>query len=209
MSAILRGLTNAPVDHSRSCVDLWCCRVGVLALDLSLPLGVAGGVPYALVVLVASLARRQGIVVPAALVASALTFIGYGFSEPGGDPSAVLLNRVMALGLLWIMAAILIARERSEDKQEEREHRFQRIVGAAPDGIVMVDAGGKITLVNQQTVAQFGYTREELIGQSIEVLVPPESRTNHQGLQGAYMAEPSHRMMGDFSDLLWVPKGRY
>ena len=97
----------------------------------------------------------------------------------------------------------------AESKRQESEGRFQSIVESVADGIVMVDGDGDIRLVNQGTVVQFGYSRDELIGQSIQTLIPRRYRERHPDLSKQYMAEPSHRMMGDSSDLLWVPKGRY
>jgi PAS domain S-box-containing protein len=65
-----------------------------------------------------------------------------------------------------------------------------------PDAVVGVDPGGKIVLVNAQTEALFGYRREELIGQPIELLVPSSSRGKHVGLRETYVAAPTTRAMG-------------
>lgn len=66
----------------------------------------------------------------------------------------------------------------------------------APDAIVIVDADGKILLVNAQTERLFGYYREELIGQSIEWFVPPRFRDKHVAHRTHYYAEPRIRPMG-------------
>jgi PAS domain S-box-containing protein len=76
------------------------------------------------------------------------------------------------------------------------EARFRGLIEAAPDAIVGVDAAGQIVLVNAQTERLFGYTREELIGQRVEMLVPDAARAGHPDQRRAYMGEPVHRPMG-------------
>jgi len=55
------------------------------------------------------------------------------------------------------------------------ERRFRAFVDLAPDAVVIADGSGKIVLVNLQTEKQFGYTRDELVGESLEVLYPHAS----------------------------------
>ena len=66
----------------------------------------------------------------------------------------------------------------------------------APDATVIVDAQGLIRLVNAQTERLFGYYREELIGQPIEMLIPPRYRSRHVGERKGYYADPHVRPMG-------------
>lgn len=67
---------------------------------------------------------------------------------------------------------------------------------AAPDGIVIVDEGGEIRDVNPQMVEMFGYEREELVGEPIEILVPEPLREAHQEDREAYLDDPHARPMG-------------
>ena len=55
----------------------------------------------------------------------------------------------------------------------------EAVVEAAPDALVVVDAGGRIGLTNAQTEQLFGYPRDELLGQSIETLIPQRFRSGH------------------------------
>src|SRR6266700_2863411 len=75
-------------------------------------------------------------------------------------------------------------------------HRFAGLLEAAPDAMVCVDADGRIALVNAQTERLFGYGRDELIGQPVEVLVPDEVRDAHPAHRAAYVADPRPRRMG-------------
>lgn len=73
---------------------------------------------------------------------------------------------------------------------------FRGLLEAAPDAIVGVDADGRIALVNAQVEALFGYSREELIGQPVEILVPEAAREIHPGHREGYFSHPVTRPMG-------------
>jgi PAS domain S-box-containing protein len=70
------------------------------------------------------------------------------------------------------------------------------VLEAAPDALMVVDGDGRITLMNAQTERLFGYTRDELVGQSVETLVPSRVRTGHVRLRGFYVHSPRTRPMG-------------
>jgi hypothetical protein len=87
---------------------------------------------------------------------------------------------------------------RGTDKQalERAEAKFRGLLEAAPDAIVGVDPAGHIALVNAQTERLFGYTRDELLGQPVEILVPEAARAVHPARRDAYFAGPVPRPMG-------------
>src|SRR6266540_1328047 len=70
------------------------------------------------------------------------------------------------------------------------------LLEAAPDAIVAVRADGRIALVNGATERLFGYRREDLVGQPVEILVPDAVRADHPGHRGRYLADPQPRPMG-------------
>jgi PAS domain S-box-containing protein len=105
----------------------------------------------------------------------------------------------------------LYARDITESKlaDEEirrRETQFRTLVEASPNALVMVAADGKIALVNMQAETLFGYPRKELIGQSVEMLVPERFRTEHSQLRTDYTVMPQPRLMGRGRDLFAVRK---
>ncbi len=86
------------------------------------------------------------------------------------------------------------------------EHLFRAVVESAPTGVVMVDRHGIIRLVNRETERLFGYTREELLGESIERLVPRRLRDQHPRDRDTFLDNPHSRAMGAGRDLFAVRK---
>ena len=76
------------------------------------------------------------------------------------------------------------------------ERKFSALLESAPDAIVLVDWHGHIQLVNAQSERTFGYTRDELIGQSISLLIPDRHRSKHRVEVRDYLRNPRGRPMG-------------
>lgn len=79
--------------------------------------------------------------------------------------------------------------------------RFRHLLEAAPDAFVVVDSQARIVIVNTQTEVLFGYTREELVGQPVEILVPDALRGRHVRHRDSFIAHPATRPMGTGMDL--------
>ena len=90
--------------------------------------------------------------------------------------------------------------------RQKAEERFRLIIEAAPNAIVMANDEGIIVLVNSQTEQLFGYTRDELIGQSVELLVPEGVRSRHPIYRASFFADPKARPMGAGRDLYGLHK---
>jgi PAS domain S-box-containing protein len=84
---------------------------------------------------------------------------------------------------------------------DKLELPFQQLIDAAPDGLVVCDARGQIVLANAQTERMFGYSRGELVGQPIEVLIPEDARSRHGQHLASFTAAPRLRPMGSGLDL--------
>ena len=81
-------------------------------------------------------------------------------------------------------------------KQKQSEKRFRGLLEAAPDAMVIVDQEGMIIMVNAQTEKVFGYTRGDLFGQHVELLVPSRFRDVHPFHRKQYKKNPLPRPMG-------------
>jgi PAS domain S-box-containing protein len=82
-----------------------------------------------------------------------------------------------------------------------KENLLNLVVEAAPNAMVLVNERGRMTLVNAQAEKLFHYTRDELLGQSIEMLVPERFRFGHPELRNSFNASPIARPMGAGRDL--------
>jgi PAS domain S-box-containing protein len=76
------------------------------------------------------------------------------------------------------------------------EQNFRDLIEGLPDAIVVIDAAGAIALVNHQTERLFGYARDELLGEVIEILVPERYRATHFLDRDGYLAAPRTRPLG-------------
>lgn len=76
------------------------------------------------------------------------------------------------------------------------ESKFRALLEAAPDAMVIADARGRVVLVNAQAEKLFGYTRDEMLGQLVEALIPARFRGAHRGHRTGYFGDPRARPMG-------------
>jgi PAS domain S-box-containing protein len=80
--------------------------------------------------------------------------------------------------------------------RKQAEERFRLVVEAAPNAMIMINGEDKIELANAQAEAVFGYTRQELVGHPVEMLVPERFRSQHPEYRRIYQAKPTARTMG-------------
>ncbi len=109
------------------------------------------------------------------------------------------------LGMIGVNVDIT-EREEAEAALRESEERFRLAVDAAPSGMIMTDPEGRIVMVNGEAERLFGYGRDALIGEKIEMLVPERFRPAHPGHRDGYTAHPSARPMGAGRDLFALHK---
>jgi PAS domain S-box-containing protein len=83
----------------------------------------------------------------------------------------------------------------------EGEVKFRAILESAPDALVIVNKHAEIVLMNAQTERLFGYKREELLNNPIEILIPERFRSQHCTHRNKYVSNPQVRAMGEGSDL--------
>lgn len=96
---------------------------------------------------------------------------------------------------------VAIAAIRDVSDRKRAEKKFEQLLELAPDAIVGIDRSGLVVLVNAQVERLFGYPRDQILGQTIEMLVPERYRSSHSAHRSTYFADPKTRPMGADLDL--------
>jgi protein-histidine pros-kinase len=91
---------------------------------------------------------------------------------------------------------------REVNAADESETYFRTMLETAPDAIIIVDERGRIAIANHQAEEMFGYSRAELLGHEVEMLLPESIRTQHLQHRDRYVAKPDLRPMGPGLDLM-------
>jgi PAS domain S-box-containing protein len=110
------------------------------------------------------------------------------------------------VGGIIIFAEEITQRKLAAAALRESEELFRVVVEAAPNGMVMVGPDGAIVLANAQMHKMFGCEAGELVGQSVERLVPERSRGPHADFRAGFFAAPETRAMGRGRELFGVHK---
>jgi two-component system cell cycle sensor histidine kinase/response regulator CckA len=126
----------------------------------------------------------------------------YGLRKDGTEfPIEISLSPIKTEDNSFVCSAIrdITDRKRIED-------RFRALLDSAPDAMVIAGGDGRIVLVNSQTEKLFGYKREELLGQTVEVLVPERFWRKHRSHRDNYKVNPQARSMGEGRELYGLKK---
>jgi PAS domain S-box-containing protein len=119
----------------------------------------------------------------------------FGRRKDGSEfPIEISLSPLRVDGKRLVSSAI-----RDVTLRRRAEQKFRALLEAAPDAMIIAGPDGRIALVNAQAERLFGYTRDELLGELVERLIPSRFQPAHVGYRSAYAADPKTRSMG--SDL--------
>ncbi|MCO5949971.1 PAS domain S-box protein [Mucilaginibacter flavidus] len=96
-----------------------------------------------------------------------------------------------------------------ENKLILSQNKFKSLLESAPDSLVIVNGSGEIQIINEQTQIVFGYTKDELYGQKIEMLLPDRFKDHHPGQRASFFAKAYARRMGAGHELFGKHKKGY
>jgi protein-histidine pros-kinase len=113
-------------------------------------------------------------------------------AEAGFDDEEARLLESLAADVSFALDSML---------KSKRLDYLSYLLESTPDAILMVGKDGKIVLTNSQAERTFGYTRERLIGEPVEMLLPERYRSGHRGHRGGFFSQPRTRTMGAGLDL--------
>lgn len=99
---------------------------GIFAIDLQLPLGVASGAPYILVILVSLWSSKKRTAIHLAILCTGLTILGFFYSPSGGELWKVLLNRALALFVIWVTAILALMWKIHEEKISSIRNQMEK-----------------------------------------------------------------------------------
>ncbi len=123
----------------------------------------------------------------------------YGLRKDGSEfPVDIMLSPVQANGHSYVLAVVrdVSHRKKAEDALRRSEERWRYLFEFSPDAILVIDQTGKITEANARVESFFGYSRAELLGHTVELLIPEMFRHGHPGHREEFSARPRVRAMG-------------
>lgn len=195
--------TGLILFHGKLIILTICLAVLTLAFDLFLPLGVAGGVPYVLVVLIGIWYPKRHHIFILALVGSTLTLVGYYLSPEQGIHWMAVANRALSILAIWATASLLFIRhgietelklsrdelekrvqERTQKltaeiaerkRAEETSHKLSRAIDQSPSMVFITDAQGHIEYFNPKFLELTQYEASEVYGKTPRILKSGET----------------------------------
>lgn len=121
----------------------------------------------------------------------------YGKRKDNSEfPLEIGLRSLAADGEQFIVATIV-----NITRRKQLEQRLSNVIDASPSGHLLVDEHGIIQMINPSLLKVFGYTKKELLGRSMDILLPERYREGHEKLRAGYVQQPSLRPMGLGRDL--------
>jgi PAS domain S-box-containing protein len=111
-----------------------------------------------------------------------------------------------SLAAFFLASAAAVALRFDIAERRQSEAKFRGLLESAPDAMLIIDQTGRIALINAQAEKVFGYEREEILGQRVEMLMPKRFRGQHAEHRAGYVQAPLTRPMGSSLELYGLRK---
>lgn len=170
--------------------------VVIFVVDGYLPRGIAGGVPYIVLVLMGLWLPWQRATLALAAIATVLTLADYFLSPAHGEPWIAWTNRGLALGAIWTTGVLGFLQKRTWQRLSDDEARLRVVSDTAIDGIVVIDADGIIEVANPACERMFGYSLPEMKGRNVSMLMPLPDCERHDNYIRRYLDTGQKRIIG-------------
>jgi len=108
---------------------------------------------------------------------------------------------ISAIGVFALQTGLIVALLAQRASRRRADKQYWQVIETAPNGMLMAGPDGVITMANAHAEKLFGYPRKELVGQSVEMLVPDRFRTQHAAHRERFSASPEVRLMGEGREL--------
>jgi two-component system CheB/CheR fusion protein len=125
----------------------------------------------------------------------------HDFPEIGRRTLLLRARRIRTSGMILIAIEDVTERKQAQKELQRSEAAISALLDSTPQSVLGVNVNGKIVLVNGNTERMFGYRREELLGQPLDILIPEKFREHHAELHQTYFANVYRRPMGIGLDL--------
>lgn len=163
---------------------------------------IGDGVPFITFYPAIILATFLGGLWPGVLAAFLSSLIAwYGFLPSPSGTLASDVSLLVFLGVSGINIGLVTVLNRAMDRVLAQHENIRFLMDSAPNGIVVVDEEGQIKLVNARAELLFGYRHDELVGLTVDLLVPKSVQDAHREYRAEFDRAPEHRAMGAGRDL--------
>ena len=178
----------------------------VAFVEYSSPPGVFIGAFYLLGILITFFSKQRIYPVIASVYSITLVLTGTFIFHSSEDFYLVSINQTATLAAILITMFFVLFMKNIEAKSKEESRQMISVLENATEGIILTRSNGEIIFSNPHALNMFGYTREDLVGRSIDILIPIRIRAKHADHRQNFMQKPVNRMMGVGRDLFAVRK---
>jgi PAS domain S-box-containing protein len=185
---------------------IWLLTSLIFVADLLLPRHYDVVFAYSVAHFMAVFFREKNNVILLAVVTSSLTLIGVAFKPHDAPYEEMLLERVSALVVFWAAAFFVLRFIMLREEEERQESRFKALFEYATSGILMTNRKGSIVLANPAVESLFGYNSGEMLGITVESLIPTRFSRTHESNRQQYHKDPQPRNMGSGLNLKGLRK---
>jgi PAS domain S-box-containing protein len=127
-------------------------------------------------------------------------------TAPFMKAAASALSIAAVIILIGGLLVLRMARPMVSRIEERGQSRFRTLLDSTPDAMIIIDGSGEIMMVNRRTEEVFGYSREAMAGQPVEMLMPPRFREQHPGHIRSFFSNPVTRSMGSERELFGLSR---